>query len=236
MKKMSLKILLVEDDLSLQKSLKYILESDGFVVDTAGCGEEALMAVKSRVPDIILLDLGLPDMDGFEVCEKLKRNLCSRECMIIMITGRNGVDDITRGLNQFADDYITKPFEPSILLARIHAVLRRKGGDTVNPEMPVLRLGDISVNSDSREVTVSNRKLKLTKTEFDILHLLAGKPDYVFPRSAILDHVREHNLDITDRIVDYQISGLRKKMGKSGERIVTVRGVGYKIVPEPAEK
>ncbi len=233
---MTLKILLVEDDISLQKSLSYILKNEGFSVVTAACGEEAIKSAISESPDLILLDLGLPGMDGFDVCDRLKKNVCTRDCMIIILSGRKEVGDITRGLVEFADDYITKPFEPSILLARIQAVMRRKGKTTPGPDKVMLNFGGITINADSREVKVKEETIDMTKTEFDILYLLAGKPDFVFPRSMILDHVRRDNFDVTDRVVDFQISGIRKKIGDDGKLIVTVRGIGYKFVSDPGRK
>jgi two-component system alkaline phosphatase synthesis response regulator PhoP len=187
-------ILFVEDDLSLQKSISYILEQEGFNVISSRTGEDAVELAKKERPDLVLLDLMLPGIDGFEVCELLKKNSQTEKIFIIMLTGKGMVDEIVRGLELYADDYITKPFEPKVLIARI-----------------------------------SGKKIDLTKTEFDIIALLARRPNQVFTRARILDHVRGDNYPITERVVDYQVSGLRKKLGKVGDYIKTVRGVGYKL-------
>ena len=223
-----IKILFVEDELTLQKSIAYILEKAGFSVITANTGEEAVKSAHRENPDLILLDLMLPGIDGFEVCEILKQNPLTANIFIIMLTGKRLVEDITKGLAQYADDYITKPFEPAILLARIQAILRRKL-KTSRPGQPFLRFSDLTINADSREVTLRGEPVNLTRTEFDLLLLLARNPNIVLSRSKVLDHIRQDNYEPTERIVDYQVSGLRKKLAPAGQFIETVRGIGYKF-------
>ena len=222
------KILFVEDDLSLQKSIAYILEEKCYDVICTRTGEEAIDLARKRSPDLILLDLILPGMDGFSVCEILKKDRQTEKIFIIMLTGRKMVDEIVKGLELYADDYIVKPFEPKILIARIHAVLRRKIKSN-QKEHSLLRFKDLVIDLKGYVVRVSGERIDLTKTEFDIIALLAGRPNQVFTRARILEHVRDDDYPITERVVDYQITGLRKKLGTLGDYIKTVRGVGYKF-------
>jgi two-component system alkaline phosphatase synthesis response regulator PhoP len=222
------KILFVEDDLSLQNSITYILEKEGFNVICTRTGEDAVELARKENPDLILLDLILPGIDGFSVCEVLKKDHQTEKIFIIMLTGKGMVDEIVRGLELYADDYITKPFEPKILLARIHAVLRRKMKSIIK-EQNLLKFKDLTIDMKGYVVRVAGEKIELTKTEFDIIALLAGSPNQVFTRARILDQVRDDNYPITERVVDYQVTGIRKKLGRSGDYIKTVRGVGYKF-------
>ena len=222
------KILFVEDDLSLQKSISYILEEDGFDVICSSTGEEAVELARKMGPDLILLDLILPGMDGFGVCELLKKDHQTEKIFIIMLTGKGLVDEIVKGLELYADDYITKPFEPKILLARIHAVLRRKM-KSLQREQSLLKFKDLTIDLKGYVVRMAGEKIDVTKTEFDIIALLAKSPNQVFTRARILDQVRDDNYPITERVVDYQVTSIRKKLGKAGEYIKTVRGVGYKF-------
>jgi DNA-binding response OmpR family regulator len=221
-------ILFVEDDLSLQKSISYILEKEGFNVIRSGTGEEAIELAKKERPDLILLDLNLPGIDGFDVCELLKKDSQTEKIFIIMLTGRGMVNEIVKGLELYADDYITKPFEPEVLIARICAVLRRKRKSTQRV-LSLLKFKDLTIDLKGYVVRVAGEKIDLTKTEFDIITLLARNPNQVFTRARILDYVRDDNYPITERVVDYQVSCLRKKLGKVENYIRTVRGVGYKF-------
>jgi len=222
------KVLFVEDDLSLQRSISYILEQEGFDVICSGTGEEAVELARKKSPDLILLDLILPGMDGFGVCEFLKKDPQTEKIFIIMLTGKGLVDEIVKGLELYADDYITKPFEPKILLARIHAVLRRKM-KSLHREQNFLKFTDLTIDLRGYVVRIAGEKIELTKTEFDIIALLAKNPNQVFTRARILDQVRDDNYPITERVVDYQVTSIRKKLGKAGDYIKTVRGVGYKF-------
>jgi DNA-binding response OmpR family regulator len=225
------KILCVEDDISLQKSLSFILWKEGYQVLCAQTGEEALELARKERPDLILLDLILPGIDGYKVCSILKKNPSTADILVILLTAKKQVEDIVIGLKYYADDYITKPFEPEILLARISAQLRRKV-KSEEKEITTLEIDDLVINREAYEVLLSGRKVALTKTEFEILALMANKPNQVFTRSRILDHVREDGYPITERVVDYHITGLRKKLGKAKRYIQTVRGVGYKFNAE----
>lgn len=221
-------ILFVEDDLSLQKSIAYILEEEGFDMICTRTGEEALELAKKKTPDLILLDLVLPGIDGFTVCEFLKKDHQTENIFIIMLTGKGMVEEIVEGLELYADDYITKPFEPKILIARINAVLRRKM-KSLQKDQNILKFKDLIIDLEAYVVLVEGKKIELTKTEFDIVALLAGRPNQVFTRQRILEQVRNDNYPITERVVDYQLTGIRKKMGRVGDYIKTVRGVGYKF-------
>jgi len=225
------KILYVEDNLDLQKSVSFILWKEGYQILCAETGEDAIEIARQEKPDLILLDLLLPGIDGYKVCHILKRDAATADIAVIMVTARKQVKDVVAGFEEFADDYIIKPFEPEILLARIQALLRRriKPGEQ---ETTVISFDDLVIHPDAYEVFVGGKKAGLSKTEFNILAALTGKPNQVFTRSRILDCVREDGYPVTERVVDYHITGLRKKLGKAGKYIKTVRGVGYKFNAE----
>jgi len=222
------RILCVEDDVNLQKSLSFILWREGYEVLCAQTGEEALELVRREKPDLILLDLVLPGIDGHKVCGILKKDPNTSEILVIMVTAKKRTEDIVAGLKDYADDYVTKPFEPQVLLARIQALLRRRTQSAEDQET-TLEIDGLVINRGAYEVLAGGRQIALTKTEFEILALLAGKPNQVFTRSRILDNVREDGYPITERVVDYHLAGLRKKLGKAKKYIHTVRGVGYKF-------
>jgi len=227
------RILFVEDDISLQKSLTYILEKEGFMVKPTVSAEEALTLHTTFRPDLILLDLTLPGMDGFTFCRQLQSAYPNQACRIIMLTGRGLIDEVVKGLELFADDYITKPFEPRILLARIQAVLRRLSP----PQRPLEAyvFGPLFIDRQAHEVLMDGTSLTLTRSEYELLMALAGHPNRVFTRENLLERVRGSSYDITERTIDYQISGLRRKLAALPDLIETVRGVGYKLRP-PLQK
>jgi DNA-binding response OmpR family regulator len=222
------RILLVDDDASLQKSLAFILEKEGFKVLSAKTGEEAVILARKEKPDLILLEILLPGIDGYKVCQILKKDPLTADIFIVLLTGKKKLEDVVFGLREYADDYILKPFEPQILIARLRALLRRKN-KSMNGDRPVLEFGGLAIDLDAHEVRIAGKPVSLTKTEFDILSLLAGSPNKVFTRSRILDHVREDKYSITERVVDYQMTGIRRKLGGARKYIHTVHGVGYKF-------
>jgi DNA-binding response OmpR family regulator len=222
------KILVVDDDASLQRSLVFILEKEGLVVLSAKTGEEAVILARKEKPDLILLEILLPGIDGYKVCQILKKDPQTADIFIVLLTGKKKIEDVVFGLKEYADDYVLKPFEPRILIARIHALLRRKNKSMAG-ERHVLEFGGLAIDLDAYEVRVAGKTVGLTKTEFDILSLLAGSPNKVFTRSRILDHVREDKYSITERVVDYQITGIRRKLGGARKYLHTVHGVGYKF-------
>ena len=226
----TLHILFVEDEVNLQRSLAYILDKAGFTVTAVRTGEEAVASFRARRPDLLLLDLGLPGIDGYEVCRALRREPSTATVPVIMLTGRGLPNEIVRGLKEYADDYVVKPCDPDVLLARVQAVLRRNGQTAEHPPEP-LRVGPLSLDPLSREARLDGRPIALTRTEFDILALLAGAPHRVFSRGQIIDRVRGDDYAITERTVDFQVCGLRRKLGLEGARIETVRGLGYKFLP-----
>ena len=223
------RILCVEDDVNLQKSLSFILWREGYEVLCAQTGEEALELARREKPDLILLDLVLPGNrrpQSLQHPEKGPRHVRDPDHHG---DGQKTDRRYRRRLERTtADDYVTKPFEPQILLARIQALLRRKV-QSAEDQKTTLEIDGLVINRGAYEVLAGGRKIALTKTEFEILALLAGKPNQVFTRSRILDNVREDGYPITERVVDYHLTGLRKKLGEAKKYIQTVRGVGYKF-------
>ncbi|MCK5862362.1 MAG: response regulator transcription factor [Candidatus Hydrogenedentes bacterium] len=224
-------ILVVEDEEDILELVSYNLKKEGYRVTRAMSGEKALQSVEDEPPQLILLDLMLPEIDGLEVCRRIKRNPETATIPIVMLTAKGEESDIVAGLEQGADDYITKPFSPRVLIARIHAVLRRNRRDMAS-EDAVLIFGDLSIHPGRHEVIYQDVLIDFTYSEFAILHLLARRPGWVFTRYRIVDAVRGEHYAVTERAVDVQIVGLRKKLGGAGKYIKTVRGVGYKFVDQ----
>lgn len=220
-------ILIVEDEENLLNSLGFILEREGFQVLRASSGEEALPLALRHRPQLALLDLGLPGMDGLELAGRLRRSRETDGILIIMVTGSCLEEDMVRALDSHADDYITKPVRPRVLLSHIHAVLRRgvRPGDPVE----VIRHAGLVIDSAAVSATLDGQPLGLTKTEFDLLRLLCGHPNRAYSRDEIIDRIRGADYFVTERSIDYQICSLRKKLGAHGEWIETVRGAGYKF-------
>ena len=222
------KFLIVEDEEDVLELVRYNLEKNGYLTECAMTGREALSRAKSGVPDLVLLDLMLPQIDGLEVCRLLKADAETAALPVVMLTAKGTEADIVAGLEMGADDYITKPFSPRVLLARVKAVLRRQ-------EMPaetdktLLRIHDIEIDPGKRRVTVRGKEAKLTSTEFNLLRFLAARPGWVFTRYQIVDAIHGNDYPVTDRSIDVQVVGLRKKLGTAGKYIETVRGVGYRF-------
>ena len=222
------KILVVDDEEDILELLKFNLSREGYQVLCAVSGEQALRLVRSENPDLIMLDLMLPGIDGLEVTRRLKNDPDTKNLPIVMLTAKGEEADIVTGLELGADDYITKPFSPRILIARIRAVLRRRiKGQT--EETSVLRIHDLEIDPGRHEVLVNEKPVQLTFTEFGILNYLARRPGWVFTRFQIVEAVRGEDYPVTDRSVDVQIVGLRKKLGPAGKYVETVRGVGYRF-------
>ncbi|MFP4176089.1 MAG: response regulator [Planctomycetota bacterium] len=225
------KILVVEDEESILELVTFNLEKENYTVRGVKTGEEALDAARTGSPSLVLLDLMLPGVDGLKVCKKLKNDSETRNIPIVMLTAKTEEADIVTGLEMGADDYITKPFSPRVLLARIKAVLRRQER-SVPDEDSVIKVHDLTIHPGRHEVVVGDEPVDLTHTEFQLLHLLARRPGWVFTRNQIIDHVRGRDYPVTDRSVDVQVAGLRKKLGDGKEYIETVRGVGYRLKEE----
>jgi len=223
------RILVVEDEEDILELIRFNLSRDGYDVDGVAHGEDALRAVRKELPDLMILDLMLPGLDGLEVCRRLRQEPATRHLPIIMLTARGEEPDVVAGLEVGADDYVTKPFSPRVLLARVKSILRRSSPEPEPDEEKALRMGGLTIHSGRREVLLGSESLALTATEFNLLLLLTKRPGWVFTRQQIIDAVRGDDYHITDRAVDVQVAGLRKKLGASGSHIQTVRGVGYRF-------
>jgi len=221
-------ILVVDDEEDILELVRFNLSREGYAVLTAPTGEKAVDMARERRPDLIVLDLMLPGIDGLEAARILKTHAETRSIPIVMLTAKGEEPDVVAGLELGADDYVVKPFSPRILLARIRAVLRRRHNHA-QPASEVVRIHNLTIHSGRREVLVDDKPVHLTFTEFGILHYLAQRPGWVFTRTQIVDTVRGNDYFVTDRSVDVQIAGLRKKLGPSGGLIETVRGVGYRF-------
>lgn len=224
-------ILIIEDEHDIRELISYNLESEGWNTVKAAAGNEGLELALKNTPDLILLDIMLPDIDGLEVCRKLKRTDSTKDIPIIMLTAKSEDSDVISGLELGAEDYITKPFSPRVLIARIRAVLRRNI-EAQESEAPLISVHRIQIDVKKHEVLVENEFINLSATEFAILNYLASNPGWVFSRNQIIDAVRGQNYPVTERSVDVQILGIRKKLGSQGRYIETVRGVGYRLKGE----
>jgi two-component system alkaline phosphatase synthesis response regulator PhoP len=221
-------ILVVEDEEDIAELIRYNLETEKYVVAVAANGEKGVEAARSRHPDLVLLDLMLPGMDGLEVCRALKADRGTADIPIIMVSARGAESDIVAGLELGAEDYVTKPFGTKVLLARVRTVLRRRRLKVPAEDEPV-RVHDVEIHPGRHEVKAGGEDVQLTNTEFRILHFLARRPGWVFTRYQIVDGIRGENYPVTERAVDVQIVALRRKLGGFGGLIETVRGVGYRF-------
>jgi two-component system alkaline phosphatase synthesis response regulator PhoP len=221
-------ILVVDDERNIVELVRLYLEKEGYAVVTAGDGEQALVQFERSDPDLVVLDLMLPKMDGFEVCRELRRR---GDVPILMLTARSEDVDAIVGLELGADDYVTKPFNPRALVARVKAILRRtaataKGGRPIS-------VGDMRIDPRRREVYVGNRRVDLRAREFDLLAALARDPGVVLTRDALLEDVWGTDFPGETRTVDVHVAEVRKKLGDDGPQVETVRGIGYRLVPPP---
>ncbi|MBI5895912.1 MAG: response regulator transcription factor [Desulfobacterales bacterium] len=212
-------ILVVDDEEDILELVRFHLSREGFGVVCAETGEEAWRKVKENPVDLMVIDLMLPGMDGLELTRRLKNDAQTRPIPVVMLSAKGEEADIVTGLELGADDYITKPFSPRVLLARVRAVFRRRAAPS--PAADVIRIHGLTIDRGRRSLT--------TFTEFQVLAFLAGRPGWVFTRSQIVDAVRGDDYPVTDRSVDVQIVGLRKKLGDLGHLVETVRGVGYRF-------
>lgn len=221
-------ILVVEDEEHIRELLRYNLEKEGYGVKEAASGEEALQLIRKEPPDLVLLDLMLPGMDGLEVCRRLKEEILTRHLPIIMLTAKGEEADVVTGLELGADDYIPKPFTLRVLVARLKAVLRRRRSPRPL-DSEVLTLHNMVIHPGRHEVLVEGQAVDLTATEFRLLHLLARRPGWVFTRQQIIEEIHGEDYPVTERAVDVQIVSLRKKLGPAGKYLETVRGIGYRL-------
>jgi two-component system phosphate regulon response regulator PhoB len=226
------RILVVDDEEDILELVRYNLAKEGYHVTGTLSGEEALKKVRSETFDLVVLDLMLPGIDGLEVTKRLKASEKTRNIPIVMLTAKGEEADIVTGLELGADDYITKPFSPRVLIARVRTAFRRKIVKT-EEDTAIVRIHELEIHPGRRSVLTEGKPVDLTYTEFQVLYMLARRPGWVFTRSQIVDTVRGDDYPVTDRSVDVQIVGLRKKLGPFGKYIETVRGVGYRFRENP---
>jgi two-component system phosphate regulon response regulator PhoB len=219
-------IMVVEDDPGIMELVQYQLQRDGYVVRTAVTLAEANKLLRRGVPALLLLDLMLSDGNGLDFCRELRRRDETRRLPVIMMTARDDEADVVSGLEVGADDYVTKPFSPRVLLARVRAVLRRREAEEPGEEEFFAR-GPVTLDRVRHVATAGGEPLTLTRSEFALLELLARRPGAVFSRYQVVDAVHGSDYPVTDRSVDVLVVGLRRKLGACGSLIETVRGVGY---------
>ncbi|MFH0823056.1 MAG: response regulator transcription factor, partial [Pseudomonadota bacterium] len=213
------KVLIVDDEPDILELVKYNLAREGYIVKCAASGERGLSLALEDVPDLVVLDLMLPGIDGLEVCRALRADPSTAQVSILMLTAKTEDSDIVAGLELGADDYITKPFSPRVLLARIKATLRRRARMTETDGHGVMKLHEVTIDPDRYEVLVQDQPVTLTATEFAILKFLARRPGRVYSRTQIIAAVRGEDYAVTDRAVDVTVVGLRKKLGHAGRLI-----------------
>ncbi len=220
------KILIIEDDRDIVEMLEYNLQEQGYDTISAFNGKDGIVLAQKEQPDLIILDIMLPITDGFEVCRTIKSNQMTTNIPIIILSAKSQETDKVVGLELGADDYVTKPFSPRELLARIKAMLRR--GREPQPS-GVIKRGDIIIDSTRHKVAIRGKEILLTFTEFKLLELMARRPGIVLSRDRILNAVSGDDAVVCDRTVDAHIKSLRQKLGKAKDYIETVRGVGYRF-------
>lgn len=221
-------ILVIEDEEDIQELLRYNLQREGYRVSLAASGERGYQLICSEKPDLVVLDLMLPGMDGLEVCRRVKQDVAVRHIPLVMASAKGEESDVVVGLELGADDYLTKPFSPKVLVARIKTVLRRKAREVLNEECVLVR-EELTLDPVRMLVKVSDVSVDLTATEYRVLHFLARRPGWVFTRQQIVDSVKGEDYPVTERSVDVQLVGLRKKLGSAADMIETVRGIGYRF-------
>jgi len=223
------RILVVDDEQDILELIRYNLSREGYQIETVTTGEEAIKIARDRHPDLIILDLMLPGIDGLDVCRLLKGETRTAHIPIIMLTAKGEESDVVAGLELGADDYMTKPFSPKVLIARVRNILRRKTRAAEEKEVKIIVIENMKIDPSKHKVTIGKEEINLTATEFALLFFLARRPGWVFTRSQIITGIKGDDYPVTDRSVDVQILNLRKKLGKMGDYIETVRGVGYRF-------
>ena len=221
-------VLVVDDERNIVELVRLYLEKEGFAVVSAADGEQALVQYERTDPDLVILDLMLPKLDGFEVCRELRRR---GDVPILMLTARSEDVDAIVGLELGADDYVTKPFNPRALVARVKAILRRTDA-TARGGRPI-QVGDLRIDPRRREAVIGERRLDLRAREFDLLAALARDPGVVLTRDGLLEDVWGTDFPGETRTVDVHVAEVRKKLGDDGPQVETVRGIGYRLVPPP---
>lgn len=220
-------VLVIDDEKDLQELVRYNLEKEGFDVILARDGKSGLDIALRHRPDLIVLDLMMPGMDGLEVCRSLRGDERGRQIPLLMLTAKATEADRVVGLELGADDYVTKPFSPRELVARVKAILRRS--QTPTEPMEVIRRGELLIDVGCHQVKYQEKEVQLTATEFRILQYMASRPGRVLKRDEIIDAALERDSDVFDRTIDVHITAIRRKLGRAGEMIETVRGFGYRF-------
>ena len=223
-----LKILVVDDEPDILELMGYNLARHNFDMIGVSSGEAAFVSVRKSLPNLVVLDLMLPGIDGLEVCRRLKNDRRTAAIPVIILSAKGEEADVVIGLELGADDYLTKPFSPRVLMARIKAVLRRQQGEADAAEI-VITHQDLRIHAGRHEVLVAGAPVQLTLTEFRILYQLARRPGWVFTRNQILEAAQGDGASVTARAVDVHMVGLRRKLGSSGDLLQTIRGVGYRL-------
>jgi two-component system alkaline phosphatase synthesis response regulator PhoP len=224
----NIKLVIIEDDKDIRELLSYSISSLGYQVHSFSNGESGLKHLRNNKSNLLLLDLMLPGISGYDICRIIKSDPKLKDLLIIMLTAKGSEADIVKGLELGADDYIVKPFSSSILSARIAAVLRR----VKKTDSKILNFDSLKIDIGKHQVSVNNAIIDLTFSEFEILSMLAQNPGLVYTRSQIIDSIRGDNYPATDRTIDFQIVGLRKKLSTAKKYIKTIRGIGYKFNDE----
>lgn len=232
----AMKILIVDDEEPIRELIKYNVEKQKYETFTAENGQQALELCRNKNPDLVILDLMLPDMSGLDICRIIRNDSSIKNIPIIMVTAKTEDSDIVTGLELGADDYVTKPFSPKVLLARIQSVLRRKREAFRSNSDEDIKIRSLVISPLKHKVTQNGKEVELSATEFSILEFLARRKGQVFSRQQIINAVKGSSYPVTDRSIDVQILGIRKKIGDSPESsnpfIETLRGVGYRICEE----
>lgn len=221
------RVLIVEDEVDIANLMHFHLSREGYLPQIAASGRVALEAVEQNRPDLVVLDIMLPDLDGLEVCRKLKRDAETHQIPILMVSARGEESDIVVGLELGAEDYVTKPFSPRVLMARVKAVMRRR--ESEGTKEIVLGGGGVVIDPARHTVEVEGKHVELTLTQYRLLHFLAVRPGFVRTRDQIVSAVRGEGTVLSSRAIDVHVAALRQKLGERGEIIETVRGVGYRV-------
>jgi len=223
------KIIIVEDETDIREVIEYNLKREGYETLVASNGEEALRIIARHSPDLVILDLMLPGLDGIEVCRKLKEDPLTRAIPVIMVTAKGEESDVVLGLGMGADDYVTKPFRPRELMGRVRAVLRRGPLKEQRGKKELIEVDGVVIDAPKHRVTVDETPIEFTATEFRILHFLASHPGRVFTRDQLLSRVIGENAEVVERNIDVHVRAVRKKLGNCRELVETVRGIGYRF-------
>jgi DNA-binding response OmpR family regulator len=229
------RVLLIEDEADIRELIRYNLEQEGFKVREAATGEEGLVKARKKPPNMILLDLMLPGIQGLEVCRRLRKMSETRKTPLIMVTAKGEESDIVAGLEMGADDYLAKPFSTRELVARVRSVLRRGEAGDGEAADNLATVGPLEIDTSRHEVSVRGEAVKLTLAEFNLLGALSSNPGRVFTRAQLIRNITGGDTHIVERNIDVHVRSLRKKLGAVGHMIKTVRGVGYKVEDDDAE-